>query len=110
MTESRLQHMFRNEVHLEIDVMHIDRDRYAIFVPNELTGGVESRIVLWRDMYGKWWFTDERYTFRHESRMGSTIFSGVEIRLEVREDVSGGDLKHFMSALEKLGSHKKKGE
>lgn len=46
MNENTLQRTFRNEVSCKINVVLIGRDRYVIFVPYELTGGVESRIVL----------------------------------------------------------------
>lgn len=107
MNETELQIKFRNEVHHEIEVIRIGGDRYAICVPNELTEGRESRIVLWRDMYSKWWLTDECRTFRKQKRTDTTVLYGVEIRLEVREFVSGGDLKLFISAVEKLSPPRK---
>ncbi len=99
MDKSTLQRTFRNEVNCKIDVEHIGGERYAIFIPCELEGERELRIVLWRDTGGRWWLTDECRTFRHQPKMGTTVLYGIEIRLEVLEDVSGGDLKLFISAL-----------
>lgn len=104
MDKTTLQEKFRDEVNRNIDVVRIVGDRYVIFVPPELTGEVRSRIVLWRDVGGHWWLTDECQTFRKQSRTDTTMLHGLEIRLEVLEYVSGGDLKLFISAMEKMGA------
>lgn len=106
MNESRLQRKFRDDIDFRIDVENVGGNRCVIFVPLELTGGVESRVVLNRSADHRWWLTDESHTFRHESKIGTTIFSGVKLSLEVREEVSSSDLLYFLVAITRLGSAK----